>query len=191
MEIRVEIYDPTSKTFWQTGNITETAGRADPTATLLHDGRVLVTGGLNAVGSSATTDIYDPISGTFSKGPNMSTSRFSHTAILLSDGRVLIAGEANSGKLTAEFFDPTTNVFSQALDIIADFTTVFVGVRFKDGRAFIVGSNITELYDPSGNIFRVFNLIGIRSRCHQPSNARKPKLVKSAAEISSNYGVLS
>ena len=38
------------------------------------------------------TDLYDPISGIFSAGPEMVGSRSAHMATLLNDGRVLVAG---------------------------------------------------------------------------------------------------
>lgn len=66
------------------------------TATLLPDGTVLIAGGYTRVGGNssqtATTEIYDPATGSFTSGPTMKQGRFSHSATLLSDGRVLFVG---------------------------------------------------------------------------------------------------
>ena len=70
------------------------------TATLLPDGTVLIAGGYTRVGGNssqtATTEIYDPATGSFTSGPTMKQGRFSHSATLLSDGRVLFVGAASS-----------------------------------------------------------------------------------------------
>jgi hypothetical protein len=57
---------------------------------LLHDGRVLVTGGQGGVFGSA--ELFDPATGTFTATGSMATARDNNTVTLLSDGRVLIAG---------------------------------------------------------------------------------------------------
>ena len=84
------------------------------TATLLYDGRVLVTGGGNSVGDGmlSSAEIWDQVTGWSSAG-DMSTAREDHTATLLPDGRVLVAGGRNiiGGESvilsSAEIYDPT------------------------------------------------------------------------------------
>jgi len=69
-----------------------------PSAAVLQDGRVLVTGGgvYDAGGrltlGVTTCSIYDPTSGTFSAASPMATGRIAHTCTLLPDGRVLVTG---------------------------------------------------------------------------------------------------
>ena len=62
-------------------------GRESHAATLLGDGRVLVTGGLVPSGMSwnsiAEAEIYDPASGTFAVVGNMNVARAGHTSTLL------------------------------------------------------------------------------------------------------------
>ena len=61
----------------------------------LTDGRVLVIGGRAAAPPSAaigSTDLFNPLSNTFSGGPSMTTPRALPSAIRLGDGRVLVTG---------------------------------------------------------------------------------------------------
>jgi len=67
--------------------------RTSHTATLLTNGKVLVTGGTDANGASLeTAELYDPASGSFASTGNMGTVRIGQTATLLTDGKVLVAG---------------------------------------------------------------------------------------------------
>lgn len=72
------------------------ADRRDHTATLLPDGRVIIVGGVRESGNSATfwetTEVFDPVSGTFSKGPDLEWMRRGHRATTLSDGNVFYSG---------------------------------------------------------------------------------------------------
>jgi hypothetical protein len=102
-------------TFTATG--TMTGRRLLHTATLLTDGRVLITGGDNFQ-TLSTAELYDPRTGTFTATGNMTTPRSGHSATLLPNGRVLIAGggRTNDGKrealTSAELYDPGTGAFS-------------------------------------------------------------------------------
>ena len=75
-----ELYDPTTGTFTATGDMN--TRRDWHTATLLPDGAVLIAGGETDdcnksglcvfAGSTASTEIYDPTTGTFKFSANMS-----------------------------------------------------------------------------------------------------------------------
>ncbi len=90
-----EVYDPVSGTFSLTGVMTTPSGDyiSGRTATLLTNGKVLLTGGEHEdYGRFANAEIYDPVTGIFTPTGMMSRARDNHTATLLSDGTVLIAG---------------------------------------------------------------------------------------------------
>ena len=69
--------------------------RSSHTATLLADGRVLVTGGSGRLGLPiASAELFDARDGTWSTTEPMTETRALHTATLLLDGRVLVTGGA-------------------------------------------------------------------------------------------------
>jgi hypothetical protein len=82
-------------------------------ATLLHDGRVLLCGGCCAY-SSAT--LYDPVSGHSTNTGSMSAAHFRFATTLLKSGRVLVVGGDNGNVggeySTAELYDPDTGTWT-------------------------------------------------------------------------------
>ena len=129
-----EIYDPSNGTMTALTS-TMQGPRGGHTATLLDDGRVLITGGNTVFAGAAgapsiqiyntahsQVDIFDPTTNTFTPGPNMLEKRAGHGAVKLPDGRVLVAGGISDGSLFpiinipvpvyaqgAEIYDPATN----------------------------------------------------------------------------------
>jgi len=129
--------------------------RADHSATLLQDGRVLLAGGY--AGSTnkpiQTADLYDPTTGKFTSAGDMAAPRSGHSAVLLPNGRVLIVGGGAAG---AEFYDPATNTFLPASGVSANRCNA-VATLLADGRVLIAGGadcsntglDTAEIYDPS------------------------------------------
>jgi hypothetical protein len=87
-------------------------------ATLLSDGRLLVAGGAYdfwGEAATATCEIFDPTTETWSSAASMSVARSSHTATLLPSGKVLVTGGYNGGGYalsSAELYDPTNDQWS-------------------------------------------------------------------------------
>jgi sugar lactone lactonase YvrE len=107
-------FDPTAGVFVILPHALSTP-RWDHAATLLPDGRVLVTGGRNEPGYLSTAELFDPATESFTTLPaGQATPRAGHTATLMPDGTVLILGGQNdTGYLnTAEKFDPALGTFT-------------------------------------------------------------------------------
>lgn len=90
-----ELYDPTTGTWhWSTKM---TAVRFGHTATLMNTGQVLIAGGFDPGASGGTaylssSEIYDPLTDTFTANYGLGAPRYNHTATLLSNGDVVVLG---------------------------------------------------------------------------------------------------
>ena len=159
------VYSADPGMFTLTGSMS--TGRSLQTATLLADGRVLVCGGVDALGVTlGTAEIYDPVSGAFSLTGSMGTARFAANATLLPDGRVLVAGGEDSSFLStasAELFNPINGTFSPTGSLLTSRlnpTMTLLG----NGEVLVAGGyegssvdgtplSSAELYDPASGIF--------------------------------------
>ena len=151
-----ELWDPLTDSSSPTSRMN--TPRAASTATVLADGRVLVTGGYgnDRFGLVASAEIYDPSSGTWSGAGEMTTKRMGHTMTVLSDGRVLVVGGGNKA---TETYDPSTGSWSRAARMIEHRRT-HTATLLKDGRVLVAGgasgtsgqpypSTSAEVYDPA------------------------------------------
>ncbi len=173
------IYDPVAQT---TTTIAMAVARAGHGASLLDDGRVLITGGSQSfdltnplslfTGVLNSTEFFDPQTGTFSNGPNMLEARALHTATTLTNGQVLIAGGITLLPIinlptvsnTAYRFNPATNGFG--------LPAFFQGGRFlhtatalDNGKVLIAGGISLDLstFLQTGNILDI--IFGTITNC--------------------------
>lgn len=173
------LYDPATQT---TTTLTMNVARAGHGASLMGNGRVLITGGLRTfdisnplslfAGIEGSTEVFDPATGTFAAGPTLLEPRALHTSSALSTGQVLIAGGLTllpivnipTVSQTAYRFNPATNSFG--------LPALFTGSRFlhsavglSNGKVLLVGGLTLDLtvFLQTGNIQDL--IIGTRSDC--------------------------
>src|SRR6185436_7008027 len=106
--------DVPSNTWAGTGSMA--AARSGAASVLLPNGYLLITGGADADGATATAERYSVDAGSFVPTPSMHVARARHVAVLLPDGRALVAGGfTDSGQPTAsiEIYDPETNHWTE------------------------------------------------------------------------------
>ncbi len=162
------VYDPVTQT---TTTLTMVSPRAGHGASLLSNGKVLISGGSSSVdltnplsfftGLLASTELFDPVTNTLAPGPNMLEQRAFHTSTTLTTGRVLIAGglavlpiiNLPNVSNTAYLYNPATNTFG--------LPALMNGARFlhsaaplSNGRVLLVGGVNLDLtqFLQTGNI---------------------------------------
>jgi hypothetical protein len=154
-----ELYDPGTDQWSAAGSMS--TSRVGHTATVLPNGKVLVVGGvpigMSGVSVSASADLYDPATNTWSAAGSTSVGRSQPTATLLLSGKVLVAGGQDSGGIglaSAELYDPATNTWSAA-GSMAHARAQYPATLLSSGKVLAVGGDITsagtsdaELYDP-------------------------------------------
>jgi hypothetical protein len=173
------VYDPVTQ---QTTTLAMAFPRAGHGASVMGNGKVLITGGYQTFdltnplsffqGIQATTEVFDPASGVFTPGPTMLEPRGLHTSTTLTSGQVLIAGGMTllpivnlpTVSATAYRFNPATNSFG--------FPAFFSGSRFmhsavglSNGRVLIAGGLTLDLttFLQTGNLADI--IVGTRTDC--------------------------
>ncbi|CAF1492259.1 unnamed protein product, partial [Adineta steineri] len=77
------------------------------TASVLLNGKILVTGGDDGDESLSSAELYDPVTGNWTNVDDMQKARSMHTALVLPNGKVLVIGGDDNGRSlkSAELFD--------------------------------------------------------------------------------------
>ncbi|TGN19256.1 Kelch repeat-containing protein [Leptospira idonii] len=144
-----EIYNPTTRVSrFTAGNLSQVRRRHS--VTLLQNGKVFIAGGGAVVigiadDPTASTEIYDPSTDSFTPGPSLQRPKMDHTATLLSSGKVLIAGgieNERSGSLdavgTAEIYDPVSNSIT-SISSLNYLRKSHRAARLQDGNLYMFG----------------------------------------------------
>jgi hypothetical protein len=153
---QAEVWDPATRTFSPTGSMV--TARDMQTATWLpKNGLFLLAGGRERQGltleATASAELYDPETGTFSATGSMAEPRQGQTASLLDDGSVLIAGGYGSAESTlgsAEIYDPKSGTFSSTGSML-EARVGHAATALPDGRVLIVAGSLyplAELFYP-------------------------------------------
>ena len=156
--VEIEAFDPTTGTFSYVGELRRPRWRH--AATLLADGRVLITGGSAKGLLTDDAELYDPgTQKTFYLG-HLTKPRRNHTAVVLHDGRVLVAGGTYKSPIDlAETYVPRTAGFS-AVGSMGGSRSGHSATVLADGRVLIAGgmgpdrlNRSAELFYPDSNLF--------------------------------------
>ena len=157
-----EIYDTTNPKldkFTAVGNLpSKSAGHTATLITKSGTPLVLVTGGGNS-----STQLYNPVTKTWSSSGGMSGQRSNHTATLVGTTKVFLAGGVDgSGKTlqTTTIYDIATGTFSSgptmfaprerhSAAVLANGNILLAGGRSKSGNSYTVALNaLAEIYNP-------------------------------------------
>jgi large repetitive protein len=143
--------------FDKTGSLA--TAREEHTATFLPNGKVLVaggyTGGNNGV-DLASSELYDPASGTWTATGSLATARSLHTATLLPNGKVLVVG-GYGALASAELYDSASGTWT-ATGSLATPRYGHTATLLPNGKVLVTagftGTNFdtlasAELYDPA------------------------------------------
>jgi WD40 repeat protein len=185
----VEIYDPATGVWATTNSLS--LGRHAAKATLLPNGKVLVTGGYNyyAGGPVATVDLYDPASGTWSTN-TMSTPRTGATATPLGNGQVLVTGGAydNNSHHTnsTELYNPTNATWTLAAPMSIARVS-HTATLLTDGQVLVAGGyyysagqqilSTAELYNPTNGTWTPVNPIANARYAHTATRLANGKVL--------------
>lgn len=150
------LYDPVKQKWAATAPML--TARAFDIAVLLQNGMVLVAGGYtkdsSGFGYTATAEVFNPSTTTWSAVPSMSTPRAEFAATLLADGRVLVAGGVNSAANisginldSAEIYDPGANSWTPTPTMPTQ-RSDFTASRLANGNVLLVGGYRGYTFDP-------------------------------------------
>lgn len=181
-----ELYDPRTNSWSQIADLGRP--RVGHTATVLPDGRVVVSGGETVAADrqrdvTPAVEIFDPTSNSWTETGSLATGRAGHTANLLPDGRILIAGgqtaATRGGRLqfvaagaailssaSTEIFDPQAGSWQPAASLGTP-RTDHSATLLPSGQLLVVGGygpngvtplGTAERYDPATNVWSLMNM---------------------------------
>jgi len=136
-----------------------TTARAEPVATLLADGTVMVAGGFASDGTGLNSaEIYNPATGIFTPIATGFYSEFVSTLTLLPNGKVLGTG---AGGAIGEVYNPATGTFSATGNLLAPSLQFDTATLLPNGTVLVAGGDeccyvvysSAEIFNPATNTF--------------------------------------
>jgi hypothetical protein len=155
-----ELYDPVANTFSPAGSMT--TARFQHTATVLPSGLVVIAGGQTVDATNtqyvptASIEIYNPVSRTFSPAGSLIVPRGSHTATLLDTGQILFIGGVDSTGIplnTAELYTPATHI-STAVSDMSNARVLHTATILKNGEVVVIGGGNGNVTLRSAEVFQ-------------------------------------
>jgi galactose oxidase-like protein len=181
--------------------------------TLLSDGTVLITGGVDHSGTvQSSAEIYDPATGITTVLSNtMNMPRDGHTATLLSDGSVLIAGGNTTGGSpvsSAELYSPSAQTFALVGSSMTVERALHSATLLEDGTVLLAGglcgnscttgaggnsvNGITftaEIFDPTGASFTAVGNMRLAQQSHTATRLNDGTVLLAGGISNSGGGV--
>lgn len=161
-----ELYNPTTKTWSNTGNLIRARRNHKVHLVTISGGeiRAFAIGGYSTqtpIGPLSSTELYNETSGTWYSAANMNVKRAGHASVMLADGTILVMGGDivgnNSTTRSAELYDPINNIWT----VKANLNTArqsHTATLLNDGRVLVTGGangstalSSTEIYDPTSD----------------------------------------
>lgn len=151
--------------------------RSGQTATLLLDGKLLVTGGqTNFTLTSPAAEMYDPATGIWTVTGSMNGDRAHHTATMLPNGQVLVAGGYSSGTgalASAELYDPAVGTWTTTAPMSSQ-RFFHTATLLPNGQVLVVGGTAdgntaipgVELYDPTAGTWTALDFLNSARFAH-------------------------
>lgn len=158
-----EVYDPATGLWSAAPDMQDP--RVGHDAIELSNGKILVAGGYCGpsncanpanVSYSIDSELFDPVTETWSLGPSLSTAHYGIKLIGLQNGKILIAG--GYGVVQSELYDPVANAWSITGSVSNQRMNYTLGL-YPDGKALLLGGYTgsglpttlilpVEIYDP-------------------------------------------
>jgi N-acetylneuraminic acid mutarotase len=128
--------------------VTFSTALADMSATLLADGKVLLTGG-TAAPSAQPCELYDPATNSWTVTGSLNFERSVHTATLLANGRVLVVGGVGSAQnfiqiSSAEIYDPAAGTWSLTASLPGPLSN-HTATLLKNGQVLVAGGDTPRI----------------------------------------------
>jgi N-acetylneuraminic acid mutarotase len=152
-----ELYNPATGLWTVTGSMANARNSNGGTmAVLLQNGTVLIAGGDDTVNPTASAEIYNPVTGTWSATGSLNTARTSQGMNLFPNGTVLVNGGFGPGFTatnTSEIYNPVTGTWSTTGNLNTA-RAAHISVLLPSGMVLVNGggfpiTNTSELYNPA------------------------------------------